>query len=191
MGLLEQLIGRPTACAATKQRLSDYSKKLVDAGYQGFVFEDALELLQEIIDRCAKAPAPGDEASVATLESALCDAVTSNHLVMLLRLIASCEVARRSEFFAPFIMGAHDCDVEGFRRRFVEPMDEESDHVAMSALTEAMASADVTVEYLDSSEANGGEPIHFSPEEGDAGTRVRITMVYRPGHFDLLTHARD
>ena len=187
-GLLERLIGRPEACAAAKKRFGDYGKKLVEAGYQEFVFEDALELLQECIDKCAGAPGPMDESSVVTLESALCDAVTSNHLVMLLRMVASCEVSRRAEFFEPFIQGAHDCDVESFRRRFVEPMDEESDHVVMSALSEAVCCAEVTVEYLSADQA-AAEAIQFKAEDAaqlDESCRVHMTMVYRPGHFDLL-----
>lgn len=62
-----------------------------------------------------------------------------NMLVMLVRFVASAHVSRREDHFLPFILGTVDgcAGVVDFRRRHVEAMGEESDHIQVVAVSEA------------------------------------------------------
>ena len=62
----------------------------------------------------------------------------SGYLVWLLRMLTSTEIKARADFFAPFIMGLSDLDVRSFCDKWVDPMHEESDHVQLVALTDAL-----------------------------------------------------
>lgn len=79
--------------------------------------------------------------------------------------------------------------VEQFRQRFVEPMGEESDHVHIVALTDALA-VPVRVVYLDSHGNQQSADVNthdFIPEglEGEEAV-PRVVLLYRPGHYDIL-----
>lgn len=83
--------------------------------------------------------------------------------------------------------------VEQFCRRFVEPMGEESDHVHMVALTDALQ-VPIRVVYLDRSQGGDGEDgapnTHdFAPSEGE-GKPPAVHVLYRPGHYDII-YPRD
>jgi ubiquitin thioesterase protein OTUB1 len=152
-----------------------WKHKLMAAGYQELVFEDALDMLLGLLALIDGSAAGGggvgggggaaeQRLTIEGLVSNFRDDVTSNTLVMLLRMVTSAELMTRREFFEPFLMGLADeagggdaaaGGVEAFCRRCVEPMGEESDHVQAVALTDAMQ-VPVRVVYLDSREENGG-----------------------------------
>jgi ubiquitin thioesterase protein OTUB1 len=84
----------------------------------------------------------------------------------------------------------------------VEPMGEESDHVHIIALSDALG-VPIQVMYLDRSSCDSGNlsvnhhdfiPAANSSEgEGDAAMssttaaeKPYITLLYRPGHYDIL-----
>lgn len=60
-------------------------------------------------------------------------------LVMFVRFVASAHIFTREDHFLPFILGTMDncIGVDDFRRRYVEVMGEESDHIQVVALSEA------------------------------------------------------
>ena len=45
-----------------------------------------------------------DAMTVVALENNMREAMISNMIVMLLRMLTSCEIQRREDFFAPFIL---------------------------------------------------------------------------------------
>ena len=73
---------------------------MIDHGYQELVFEDAMEV---IIDQL-NALGTEDPLTIASLEGNMRDGVISNMVIMFLRMLTSCEIQRRQEFFAPFIL---------------------------------------------------------------------------------------
>lgn len=81
--------------------------------------------------------------------------------------------------------------VEQFCRRFVEPMGEESDHVHIVALTDALR-VPIRVVYLDRSEGEGGgggapNTHDFAPSEGaEVVGPPAVHVLYRPGHYDII-----
>jgi ubiquitin thioesterase protein OTUB1 len=196
--------------------------KLLAAGYQELVFEDALDHLLGLLGLIDGSAAGGgggggggnqqQRLTLSGLVSNFRDDLTSNTLVMLLRMVTSAELLTRAEFFAPFVAGAgggDDDSVEAFCRRSVEPMGEESDNIQAVALTDAMQ-LPVRVVYLDSRDDGGGGggggaggsrgeegggggeaaavavPTHdFVPEACGEGAKPVVHVLYRPGHYDI------
>lgn len=160
--------------------------KLLEVGFQELVFEDAMEMLLEHME------IKGTSSSTAAdLLVKYNDDQVSNYILMFLRMVTSGEIQRRSEFFAPFILGLSDMDLDTFCRCNVEPLGEEADHIHITALTDALNVA-IRVVYLDGSAmaALGGvtsDVNHhdFIPESlGDVVPN--IVLLYRPGHYDIL-----
>ncbi|KAG5609571.1 hypothetical protein H5410_020852 [Solanum commersonii] len=111
--------------------------------------------------------------------------------------VTSGEIRKRSEFFEPFILGLTNTSVEQFCKSAVEPMSEESDHVQIIALSDALG-VPIRVVYLDRSscENNSINVNHhdFIPTSREVGNSdvskttnpPSITLLYRPGHYDIL-----
>jgi len=174
----------PEEHKAALELVSSWHQKLVDGGFQELVFEDALELFQELL----QAVSGTDQISVEELHERLCDENVSNYCIMLLRMVTSCEIQRRAEFFEPFVLGLSEepMTVEQFCRKHVEAMGEESDHLHIIAITDAFQ-APLRIVYLDNAVGADGTAVlnhhDFLPE----GTKEpAFNMLYRPGHYDVL-----
>jgi ubiquitin thioesterase protein OTUB1 len=176
---------------------------LLDAGYEELVLEAPLEML---IDMLRAIGSPTDPLTLPTLESNARSEDVSNYLVFFLRMVTAAEVRRRADFFAPFVMGMSDLDVESFCRSCVDPMGEEADHVQVVALSDALG-IPLRVAYLDRSVhpgggsgggaqggngSEGGEEVavdmhDFVPETVSLVEKApRVHLLYRPGHYDIL-----
>lgn len=75
-----------------------------------------------------------------------------------------------------------------FCKSSVEPMGEESDHVHITALSDALG-VPIRVVYLDRSSCdNGGVSVNhhdFIPAV-NGSAKPKLTLLYRPGHYDIL-----
>ncbi|KAK9276053.1 hypothetical protein L1049_005584 [Liquidambar formosana] len=142
----------------------------------------------------------GNETSISHDELILRsrDQSVSDYVVMFFRFVTSGEIRKRSEFFEPFILGLTNSTVEQFCKSSVEPMGEESDHVHITALSDALG-VPIRVVYLDRSSCDtGGVSVNhhdFIPATGDLPSATDgssetinpvITLLYRPGHYDIL-----
>ncbi|KAL5552596.1 hypothetical protein UlMin_039997 [Ulmus minor] len=170
-------------------------KTLQSLGHAEFTFEDFFALFIEQLDSVLQ----GNEDSISHDELVLRsrDQSVSDYVVMFFRFVTSGEIRKRSEFFEPFILGLTNSSVEQFCKSSVEPMGEESDHVHITALSDALG-VPIRVVYLDRSSCDsGGVSVNhhdFIPSSGDApsgsGTSGKInpfiTLLYRPGHYDIL-----
>lgn len=70
--------------------------------FQEIVLEDPLDLVTTLLEQIGVAGQAG--ITVEGLLGQMRDQTISNYLVMLLRLITSCEIRRRTDFFEPFIL---------------------------------------------------------------------------------------
>ncbi|CAK9171902.1 unnamed protein product [Ilex paraguariensis] len=144
----------------------------------------------------------GSEASIShdELVQRSRDQSVSDYVVMFFRFVTSGEIRKRSEFFEPFILGLTNATVEQFCKSSVEPMGEESDHVHITALSDALG-VPIRVVYLDRSSCDNGvvsvNHHDFTPLTGDLPADAAtvggpepinpfITLLYRPGHYDIL-----
>ncbi len=80
--------------------IRQWKAKLIAVGFQELVFEDAMDIVIDQLNSLGTA----EPLSVAQLEANMRDAMLSPMIIMLLRMLASAEIQRRSDFFAPFIM---------------------------------------------------------------------------------------
>ncbi|CAL9065604.1 unnamed protein product [Musa banksii] len=122
-----------------------------------------------------------------------CDQMFSDTVVLFFRMVTSGELRIRAEFFAPFA-GVESTGMAKFCQDSVEMMGEDCDHVHITALCDALG-VPTRVECLDQSTSSSGDltPKHhdFIPMQSsasDAGDPPvpRVTLLYRPGHYDIL-----
>ncbi|OWM89815.1 hypothetical protein CDL15_Pgr024563 [Punica granatum] len=172
-------------------------RTLQGLGYIDFTFEDFFALFLEQLESVLQ----GHETSIShdDLLQRSRDPSVSDYVVMFFRFVTTGEIRKRSEFFEPFIMGLASSTVEQFCKSSVEPMGEESDHVHITALSDALG-VPIRVVYLDRSSCdNGGVNVNhhdFVPSSGDSSgsssssssktTEPFIVLLYRPGHYDIL-----
>jgi ubiquitin thioesterase protein OTUB1 len=153
--------------------------------------------------------------TIGALEAAAREDGVANMYVMLLRLLVAAEVrAGWEDKYAPFAAGLHDdvaesaCPVDAYVRRHVEPLGEDADHVCAVAAAAALG-VPITVVYLDRSGAGGDgggggsegaesaaatNAFAFDPDPppgGGGSLPPRVTLLYRPGHYDILYPAGD
>ncbi|MEW5302734.1 MAG: hypothetical protein WDW38_004155 [Sanguina aurantia] len=177
-------------CHRMEACIKGLSQTLMDQGFQELVFEDAMGLL---LTQLASMTRVRDPTTQEMLELKFREDEHSNNVVMLMRFITSAEIQRREDFFLPFILGMYDDApqaVDLFCHKLVEPMGEESDHIHIVAITDALKVA-VRVVYLDNSGPSGGGEASvnshdFVPEGLPPGTVPRVHLLYRPGHYDIL-----
>ena len=179
-------------------KLSSLQKILVDAGYEDLVIEGPMELLLGLLGSIHDG---ADPLTVETLEQNMRSDDVSNYIVFLLRIITSAEVKTHADFFAPFVIGLTGDSVEEFCRKSIDPMGEESDHIQLVALTNALE-IPIRVVYLDGSGMMvPGEKLESSPSGGALHVDVHdfipdgcsvapedicVHLLYRPGHYDVL-----
>ncbi|XP_058751189.1 OVARIAN TUMOR DOMAIN-containing deubiquitinating enzyme 1-like [Vicia villosa] len=178
-----------------KANIERSRKALQTLGYAELTFEDFFTLFLEQLEDVIQ----GKETSISHEELVLRsrDQSVSDYVVMFFRFVTSAAIQNRSEFFEPFIMGLTNTSVEQFCKSAVEPMGEESDHVHITALSDALG-VPIRVVYLDRSSCDtGGVSVNhhdFIPSAGDlpssSGSSEKknpfITLLYRPGHYDIL-----
>ncbi|KAG8649494.1 OVARIAN TUMOR DOMAIN-containing deubiquitinating enzyme 1 [Manihot esculenta] len=179
-----------------KRKVEECRKTLQSLGYADFTFEDFFALFLEQLDCVLQ----GNESSIShdELLNRSRDQSISDYVVMFFRFVTSGEIRKRSEFFEPFILGLMNATVEQFCKSSVEPMGEESDHVHITALSDALG-VPIRIVYLDRSSCDtGGVSVNhhdFIPAaddlpnstSGDSVTKNPfITLLYRPGHYDIL-----
>ncbi|XP_051116631.1 OVARIAN TUMOR DOMAIN-containing deubiquitinating enzyme 1-like [Andrographis paniculata] len=183
-----------------KNSVEECRKTLLSLGYVEFTFEDFFELFLEQLDSVL----PGNEDSIDhdKLVQRCRDPSVSDYVVMFFRFITTGEIRKRSEFFEPFIQGLTNTSVEQFCKSSVEPMGEESDHVHITALSDALG-VPIRVVYLDRSHDEKGNVSanhhDFIPTSENAknnsgestaaaavGVEPFVTLLYRPGHYDIL-----
>ncbi|KAL9386724.1 hypothetical protein Peur_019848 [Populus x canadensis] len=179
-----------------KANVEECRKTLQSLGYVDFTFEDFFALFLEQLDDVLQ----GNETSISHEEllNRSRDQSVSDYVVMFFRFVTSGEIRRRSEFFEPFVFGLTNTTVEQFCKSSVEPMGEESDHVHITALSDALG-VPIRVVYLDRSscDAAGVSVNHHDfipaprnlPSATGAGSESInpfITLLYRPGHYDIL-----
>ena len=121
----------------------------------------------------------------------------SDYCTWYLRLITATFMKQDPDRFVPFILSLHEsdiiCDIHQFCSKYIEPMGQECEHVQVLALAEAFQ-IHVTVVYVDGRQTqqlstkqseDGHHGLHhheFGPEQSP----IRLTLLYRPGHYDIL-----
>ncbi len=122
-----------------------------------------------------------------------CISQTSDYCTWFMRLMVAAQMKSNPDRYLPYIMVENYADVHMFCSREVEPMGKECGMVQVSALAECFG-VRVVIEYMDGRMALGEDKLmhHIFGGEVDDGSdtkkeeRTSITLLYRPGHYDIL-----
>jgi len=178
-GYLEANLKQSKELDRFRQLTYDLKDKLVQLGYLDFTVEDVRDVVIETIDQIRQG------ASEANLMENFCSPSHSDYFVAYLRLFTSAYLQMNSDFFENFIEDGKT--VKQFCATEVEPMGRESDNIHITALAKA-AAVPLRVIYMDRSEQAALTTHDFSANDDDNPNAFKpmITMLYRPGHYDLL-----
>jgi ubiquitin thioesterase protein OTUB1 len=146
--------------------------------------------------------APTTEASTLFHERMNEENSISDYCTWYLRLITATYMKQDPDRFLPFILSITStlddtsdssmmiCDIHQFCSKYIEPMGQECEHVQVLALAEAFQ-IHVTVVYLDgrqsqSTNYDDGTSSLQHHQFGPDKSQIRLTLLYRPGHYDIL-----
>lgn len=193
-GLLERLINSQTAGDAAHAAESELDRvlavvrqskeDLVAVGYEEVAIETFWEVL---VDALEQVPNTTPENLLAQFQE---EGGMAEYMVWFCRCLAAGHMKRYPDRFLPFIFSLDDAagtavvDVDQFCRQEVEPMGKECEQVQIIALCEALG-VGVTIEYLDGAPLDGTPP-RLSCVKIPTDLPSSITLLYRPGHYDLL-----
>jgi len=168
---IENVLGNSTAAQEFRKNIADSKNILAQAGFTQFTIDDFYDTFLEVLDKAVSG------LTSEELLKLLQDRGVADCLVVYLRILTSAELKRNADFYSNFIDG--EKSLEEFCQLEVEPMNKESDHIHITALTTALGIG-VKVVYMD--RGLGGQHEFPNPE-----TIVpNICMLYRPGHYDIL-----
>lgn len=105
----------------------------------------------------------------------------SNYLVLMLRFLTSSQLRNNAILYETFI--DNGMPIEMFCQTEVEPIDKEADQIQIMALLTYLE-VPIRIIYLDGNLANVQPTSMTIPE--DTKEEVRIVLLYRPGHYDIL-----
>lgn len=90
------------------------------------------------------------------------------------------------ERFMPFVDGLYPGKtMELFCREQVEPMDKECEEVQVIALLDSLQ-VRTKIEYLDGHSKSNESLRHYTYPQEDDTNDPKITLLYRPGHYDVI-----
>lgn len=167
---------REKVSLALDRRLTDL---LQGAGFDRMAYEDFyVELLEALADRLISS----DNDHLAELWAQ--EPHRSHSLVVLLRLATSAYLRAHASEYEPFIWEA-GLDMISYCQRHVECLGVESDQIHAIALGKALG-VDLEIAYLDGS-VGPLSRLSFLAEDGHKAP-IKLSLLYRPGHYDLLYH---
>jgi len=177
------------AVASTISILESTTPLLEDAGFQKLVYEDFYDVFTSLINQVVTPEVGGTELTVETLTEAFQSPEVSNSIVVYLRLLTSAQIRSDPESYEPFLFHpelGEPMDIRTFCENFVEAVGKEADHVQVTALSRALK-IDVSVAYLDGRSPDGKvDFVEFHDTESRSDHVQPLTLLYRPGHYDIL-----
>mmetsp|Transcript_17070 Transcript_17070/g.22154 ORF Transcript_17070/g.22154 Transcript_17070/m.22154 type:complete len:299 (-) Transcript_17070:540-1436(-) len=185
--------------AVSSDRIKSLNAKIVQSldevckfGYDRF----ALEMFhEELVDLFEVIVAPVEKSDVPRKLDEFHERMneensTSEYCTWFLRVVTASKLKSDPDRFLMFLDAddnASMMDIPTFCARQVEPMGKECGQCQVLALAEAM-DIKVNVEYLDGRKVEKKlMRYEFGPDERDA--LVEVTLLYRPGHYDILYKA--
>eukprot|EP00984_Skeletonema_dohrnii_P028688 scaffold18739_cov149-Skeletonema_dohrnii-CCMP3373.AAC.1 len=130
---------------------------------------------------------------------------TSDYCTWYLRVLTAAQMKSNPDRFLPFLLADETnmmMDIPTFCSREVEPMGKECGMVTVAALAECLG-VKVVIEYMDGRLSNNdaaaggigigssGEVVNhvfgqIHDEDDEDRDRICLTLLYRPGHYDIL-----
>ncbi|KAH9599383.1 Peptidase C65 [Trypanosoma melophagium] len=185
--LLEGLLGAPKMAQNFMQHITQLRTSLIN-DYGDFV-EDfcdaAVGVVRHILDgKCTN----------STQLHTLATSGDSEYVLYFYRYAVSNYMRTHRDDFLPFVIGLNYDSVEAFCRTEVDAVSSESDHMQLVAFAKCFH-VRIVVEYLNGGEGEQTTEHVFSGVDNDnksnnngndIAPETVITLLYRPGHYDLL-----
>jgi ubiquitin thioesterase protein OTUB1 len=155
-------------------------------GYQEFTmelfWESTVECLQQVVQEWKP---PTQHTNALELHETLTEeGGASDYCTWFLRALTASWVKAQADRFLPFLETENPgMDVPQFCAAHIEPVGSEATMVAIVALAECLAIR-IRIEYLDGHEFQNGILQHHVLGPEDAASQ--LTLLYRPGHYDIL-----
>ncbi|EGR30255.1 otu ubiquitin aldehyde binding 1, putative [Ichthyophthirius multifiliis] len=149
---------------------------LIKAQYQEFVLEDFYDNIMEQLANIINY-----DFSIDNLQNMFNDKSISDYLVMYLRFMTSGYLKNNAILYENFI--ENGVSIHQFCQTEVDPLDKEADQIPMMALINYLC-VPIKIIYLNSN-PNNTEPNMIILPEGIDEKDVFVTLLYRPGHYDI------
>jgi ubiquitin thioesterase protein OTUB1 len=161
-------------------------------GFEAWLFEDMVEETTNLLKDLANLIQTSPQGATELLIQRFNNPEISNAIVYHFRLLASSWLkgspADQYQGFIPDGLG-----VEGYRKNWLEPVDQEIDHLGMSLLIDVLLKPigfAVEIVYLDRSEGSQVNSHIMQPEDSNGLPTnpggPMIHLLYRPSHYDIL-----
>lgn len=174
-GYCQYCVGKPEATAQFLETIRRSKGELLALGYEDLAMEAFYDVFIDFLTALPSKTSADVETFFAQEETG-----ESNYLVWYCRLLTAGLLKREAERFQPFVDGLMPGKtVAQFCTEEVEPMGKECEQVQIIALTEALQIA-VRIEYLDGHASASSSYVY--PEN----LVPQLTLLYRPGHYDVL-----
>ena len=157
---------------------------LVQVGYNEFAIETFYDMFIELLEGLPN-------MSRENLLEEFQEGGSGDHYTWYMRAMTAGYMKSHPDDFFPFIVaeGTYS-DIATFCEKEVEPMGKECEQVQITALTTYLK-IQVGIIYVDGSQADGDDlTTHAFPGESSVGI-VPVILLYRPGHYDLLSACSD
>ncbi|KAJ3546739.1 hypothetical protein NMY22_g1938 [Coprinellus aureogranulatus] len=200
--LLDQLIHTPESERESRvmmalSLLSLTKEDIINAGTQAIVVDDAFEVFEALIRNVALPDPEGrlltekrllEISKPSNLRPAIPRCIVTPEYRVLLAFGQLAQLKLNSDAYDGFLYDpetGEPLDVESFCNRFVDPVGVEADHMQMTALCRELK-LNLDVAYLDGRKADSVDFVQF--REGPEDQKP-LTVLYRPGHYDILVKA--
>jgi len=179
--MFERMMSDPVEYKRLVTIAGDWKMKLIDLGFPSFTTEDFCDTFVDFMQQIAQG------LTADQLLEQFNDDGFSNYLVVFLRIVTSGYLQANESFYGNFLSGEQT--VKQYCATHVEPMDKLTDHVCISAITNALEMP-ARIEYMDQTSAPvGGWHHDFWPDNfrHDAeNSAPDIRLLYRHDHYDIL-----
>jgi ubiquitin thioesterase protein OTUB1 len=162
--------------------IKDESMKLAttQGGYEELALEIFYDVMVEFLEKVVKGTMTPEQLHTELTE----EGGVSEYCTWYLRALTATWCKANADKFLPYLDEGY-VDVAQFCASQIEPVGSEATMVAIVAFAECFG-VSVSIEYLD------GHP--FDPTQGltkyilgdDETSKLRLTLLYRPGHYDIL-----
>jgi len=169
---------------------------LQQAGFDKIAYEDFYETFIDVIDMIVKPDPQGNKLNSQSLLNFFQTPELSNSVVVYLRMVTSALMRSDPDAFEGFLTHPDTeelLSVREFCERFVEATGREADHPQIAALTRAL-SVSVHVAYLAGGMSDNSPNVNFvkfDPDGSEDTGSKPVTLLFRPGHYDILEARAD
>jgi len=174
----------PSELIRLRKHMQTSLDEVTKQGYDRYTLEMFHEEFVELLDNIKPSTTKDELHSQLSQENG-----TSDYCTWYLRVLCATHLKQNASHFIHFLEDPSYIDIASFCSREVEPMGKEVTELMVLALAEALK-VRVNIEYLDGRDLPGSKKelvVHkFGPRSDDEADCLEISLLYRPGHYDIL-----